>query len=37
LDKIRGHLVWMALDFLCEEEMAERGLQVNQYTESVYT
>lgn len=33
LDKIRGHLVWMALDFLCEEEMAEKGLQVNSYTE----
>ena len=33
LDKIRGHLAWMPLDFLCEEEMAERGLQVNQYTE----
>lgn len=33
LDKIRGHLVWMPLDFLCEEEMAERGLQVNSYTE----
>ena len=33
LDKIRGHLVWMALDFLCEEEMAEKGMQVNSYTE----
>lgn len=33
LDKIRGHLVWMALDFLCDEEMAEKGLQVNAYTE----
>lgn len=33
LDKIRGHLVWMALDFLCDEEMAEKGLQVNSYTE----
>ena len=33
LDRIRGHLVWMPLDFLCEEQMAERGLQVNQYTE----
>ena len=33
LDKIRGHLVWMPLDFLCEETMAERGLQVNAYTE----
>ncbi len=33
LDKIRGHLVWMPLDFLCEENMAERGMQVNAYTE----
>jgi phospholipase D1/2 len=33
LDKIRGHLVWMPLDFLCEENMAERGMQVNSYTE----
>ncbi|KAK7885104.1 hypothetical protein LTR67_010809 [Exophiala xenobiotica] len=37
LDKIRGHLVWMPLDFLCEENMAERGMQVNAYTESIYT
>ncbi|KAI1612833.1 phospholipase D [Exophiala viscosa] len=36
LDKIRGHLVWMPLDFLCNENMAERGLQINSYTESVY-
>jgi phospholipase D1/2 len=33
LDKIRGHLVWMPLDFLKDEEMAEKGLQVNSYTE----
>ena len=33
LDKIRGHLVWMPLDFLVEEQMAERGLQINAYTE----
>ena len=33
LDRIRGHLVWMPLDFLCNEEMAEKGLQVNSYTE----
>ena len=33
LDQIRGHLVWMPLDFLCEEEMAEKGMQVNAYTE----
>lgn len=37
LDKIKGHLVWMPLDFLCDAEMAEKGLQVNQFTESVYT
>jgi phospholipase D1/2 len=37
LDKIRGHLVWMPLDFLKDAEMAEKGLQVNQFTESVYT
>lgn len=33
MDRIRGHLVWMPLDFLCNEEMAEKGMQVNQYTE----
>jgi hypothetical protein len=27
----------MPLDFLCEAEMAEKGLQVNSITESVYT
>ncbi|KAI9669280.1 MAG: hypothetical protein M1831_000315 [Alyxoria varia] len=37
LDKIKGHLVWMPLDFLCDAEMAEKGLQVNSYTESIYT
>jgi len=37
LDRIKGHIVWMPLDFLCEAEMAEKGLQVNQFTESVYT
>ena len=37
LDKIRGHLVWMPLDFLCEAEMAEKGLAVNAMTESIYT
>ncbi|KAH7128706.1 hypothetical protein B0J11DRAFT_525551 [Dendryphion nanum] len=37
LDKIRGHLVWMPLKFLEQAEMAEKGLQVNQYTESIYT
>ena len=37
LDRIKGHLVWMPFDFLCEAEMAEKGLQVNAYTESIYT
>ncbi|KAI9167214.1 Phospholipase D1 [Paramyrothecium foliicola] len=37
LDDIKGHLVWMPLDFLKDAEMAERGLQVNSLTESVYT
>ncbi|EPE10877.1 phospholipase d p1 [Ophiostoma piceae UAMH 11346] len=36
LDKVRGHLVWMPLDFLKDSPMAETGLQVNQFTESVY-
>ena len=33
LDQVRGHLVWMPLDFLKDAEMAEKGVQVNQYTE----
>ncbi|KAK5658338.1 hypothetical protein OQA88_2314 [Cercophora sp. LCS_1] len=37
LDQIKGHLVWMPLDFLKDAEMAEKGLQVNLWTESVYT
>ncbi|KAI9688104.1 MAG: hypothetical protein M1822_001610 [Bathelium mastoideum] len=37
LDKIRGHLVWYPLDFLRDADMAERGLQVNEFTESIYT
>jgi len=37
LGKVRGHLVWMPLKFLEEANMAERGLQVNSVTESVYT
>lgn len=37
LDEVKGHLVWMPLDFLKDAEMAEKGLQVNQFTESVYT
>lgn len=37
LDKVKGHLVFMSLDFLKDAEMAETGLQVNSVTESVYT
>ena len=37
LDQIKGHLVWMPLDFLEGAEMAEKGLQLNAYTESIYT
>ncbi|KAF1811522.1 putative phospholipase PldA, partial [Eremomyces bilateralis CBS 781.70] len=36
LDRIKGHLVWMPLDYLCEVEMAERGLHVNDFTETIY-
>lgn len=37
LDQIKGHLVWMPLEFLRDDNMAEVGLQVNSVTESVYT
>ena len=37
LDRIQGHLVWMPLRFLEDAEMAEKGLQINTYTESIYT
>lgn len=37
LDRVKGHLVWMPLKFLENAEMAEKGLQVNAYTESIYT
>lgn len=37
LDKVKGHLVFMSLDFLKDANMAETGLQVNSVTESVYT
>lgn len=37
LAQIKGHLVWFPLEFLQEAEMAEWGLQVNSWTESVYT
>ncbi|OTB01078.1 hypothetical protein M426DRAFT_323732 [Hypoxylon sp. CI-4A] len=36
LDEIKGHLVWMPLDYLKDANMAETGLQVNSWTESVY-
>ncbi|KAF8253235.1 phospholipase D/nuclease [Wilcoxina mikolae CBS 423.85] len=36
LAKVKGHLVWMPLDFLKDETMAEPGLQVNAITESIY-
>ncbi|OAA44427.1 Phospholipase D [Metarhizium rileyi] len=37
LSQVRGHLVTMPMMFLQDAEMAERGLQVNSWTESVYT
>ncbi|SPO01404.1 related to phospholipase D [Cephalotrichum gorgonifer] len=37
LGTVRGHLVWMSLRFLEDGEMAEKGVQVNQFTESVFT
>ncbi|KAI0150681.1 phospholipase D/nuclease [Xylariaceae sp. FL1272] len=37
LAQIKGHLVWMPLEFLTDANMAETGLQVNSWTESVYT
>ncbi|KAJ5263900.1 hypothetical protein N7478_011505 [Penicillium angulare] len=37
LDRIKGHLVWLPLEFLENAEMAEPGLAVNQITESIYT
>ena len=38
LGQIKGHLVWFPLEFLRDaEKMAETGLQVNAYTESIYT
>lgn len=37
LDEIKGHLVWHSLEFLRDAQMAEKGLQVNQITESIYT
>lgn len=37
LDQVKGHLVNMPMDFLKDAEMAEKGIQVNSWTESVYT
>ncbi|KAK5998229.1 Phospholipase D1 [Cladobotryum mycophilum] len=37
LAQIKGHLVHMPMEFLRDAEMAERGLQINAWTESVYT
>ncbi|KAJ5080853.1 hypothetical protein N7456_013563 [Penicillium angulare] len=37
LDRIKGHLVWLPLEFLENAEMAEPGLAVNQITVSIYT
>lgn len=36
LDQVKGHLVWMPLDYLKDANMAETGLQVNSWTESIY-
>ena len=33
LDEVRGHLVWMPLEFLRDADMATPGLSVNQITE----
>jgi len=37
LAKVRGHLVWMPLDFLRDEHMAAAGLAFNPATKSIYT
>lgn len=37
LDEVKGHLVWMPMNFLKDAPMAEPGLSLNQYTESIYT
>ena len=37
LEEVKGHLVWHSLEFLRDAQMAERGMQVNQLTESIYT
>ncbi|KAF2127758.1 phospholipase-like protein PldA [Dothidotthia symphoricarpi CBS 119687] len=37
LDRVKGHLVWMQLKFLENADLAEKGLAVNSFTESIYT
>ncbi len=37
LDTVKGHLVWTPMQFLRDANMAEKGLTVNQLTESIYT
>jgi phospholipase D1/2 len=37
LDEVKGHLVWMPLNFLKDTNMAGEGLAVNAWTESIYT
>lgn len=37
LDQIRGHLVWMPLQFLDKVELAKRDMSLNSFTESIYT
>ncbi|KAF3922097.1 hypothetical protein ABW20_dc0109810 [Dactylellina cionopaga] len=37
LDGVKGHIVKFPMEFLINEEMAERGLDLNEITESIYT
>jgi phospholipase D1/2 len=37
LDLVKRHLVWMPLEFLKDVPMSEPGVQVNTWTNSVYT
>ncbi|KAK6355023.1 hypothetical protein TWF696_004150 [Orbilia brochopaga] len=37
LDSVKGHLVEFPVAFLMDEEMAERGLDLNEITESIFT
>jgi hypothetical protein len=36
---VKGHLVWMPLDFLVDVDLSEKnkGMAVNSWTESIYT